>query len=67
MRDLGHLWNVKHLQTRIAYGLGDQEPGSLTDGGAEAVEVPRLDEGGSNAEAWQRMGQQIDGPAVERG
>ncbi len=66
MGDIRDLRNVEHFQARIADGLADHEPGICSDGGADTVEVARLDEGGGDAEAWQRVGQEIDGAAVER-
>ena len=38
-----------------------------SDGGAEAVEIARLDERGRDAEARQRVGEEIDAAAIERG
>ncbi len=66
MGDVGDLRDVEHLETGIADGLGDDQPGLGPDGGAEAVEIARLDERRRDAEARQCVGQQIDGAAVER-
>ena len=43
------------------------EPGVGADGGPEAIEIARLDEGGRNSETRQGVGEEIDGSAVERG
>src|SRR5580658_565483 len=43
------------------------QPSVFTDRRAEAVEIARLDEARGDAEARQRMGEEIDGAAVERG
>ena len=66
VRNLGHRRDVEHFQARIADGLGDDQPGLWSDGGAQAVVVARLDEGGGDAETRQRMGQEIDAAAIER-
>ena len=62
----GHLRDIENFQARIADGLGDQQPGLWPDRGAKAVEIARLDEGGGDAEARQRMGQEINAAAIER-
>ena len=67
MGDFGGTRDIEHLQPRIADGLGDQEPRVGLDGGADAVQIARLDERGGNAETRQRMGQEIDRAAIERG
>ena len=67
MGDLGDLRDVEHFQPRIADGLADDEPGVRPDGGTEAVEVARLDETRRDAEARQRVGEEIDAAAIERG
>ena len=67
VRDLRHLRDVEHFEARIADGLGDDQPGIGPDGGAQAVEIARLDEGGGDAEARQRVREQVDGAAIERG
>ncbi len=67
MRDLGNPGDVEHFKAGIADGLADHEPRVRFDRGADSIEVARLDEGGRDAEARQRMRQQIDGAAIERG
>ena len=67
VRDVRDLRNVEHFEARIADGLADEEPGALPDRGAEAIEIARLDERGVDAEARQRVGQEIDAAAIERG
>ena len=57
VRDLGNLRDVEHFQAGIADGLGDDEPRAFADGGAEAIKIARLDEGGGDAKARQRVGQ----------
>ena len=61
------LRDVEHLQAGIADGLGDDEPRLRRDRRAQASEIARLDESRADAEARQRMRQQIDGAAIERG
>ena len=67
MGDLRDIRNVQHLKPGIADSLADHQPRVRLDRGAEFVERARLDEGGGDAEARQRMRQQIDGAAIERG
>ncbi len=67
MRDLRHRRNIQYLQPGIADGLADHQPRIRLDGGAKFVERARLDEGGGDAEARQRVRQQVDGAAIERG
>ena len=47
VRDFRDLRDVEHFEARIADGLADHEPRVGADGGAEAVEVARLDEASS--------------------
>ena len=67
VRDVGHLGNVENLEAGIADRLGDDEPRFRPDGRLEAGEIARLDEGRGDAEARQRMRQEVDGAAIERG
>ena len=67
VRDLRHRRDVEHFEPGIADGFGDHEPRVRLDRGAEAVEVARLDKGRGDAEARQRVREQIDGAAIERG
>ena len=67
MRDLRDRRNIQHLEPGIADGLADHEPRVRLDRGAEFVERARLDEGRGDAEARQRVRQQVDGAAIERG
>ena len=67
MRDLRDLRDIQHFEPGIADGLADHEPRVRLDRRAEFVERARLDEGGGDAEARQRVRQQIDGAAIERG
>ena len=67
MRDLRDRRNIQHLEAGIADGLADHQPRIRLDRGAEFVERARLDEGGGDAEARQRVRQQVDGAAIERG
>lgn len=66
MRDLCNLRDVQHLEAGIADGLADHEARVGLDRGAETVEVARLHEGGGDAEARQRVGQDIDRAAIQR-
>ena len=59
--------NIQHFKPGIADGLADHEPRIRLDRRAEFIERARLDEGGGDAEARQRVRQQVDGAAIERG
>ena len=67
MCDLGNLGDVEHFEAGIADGFTDHEPRVWPDRGAESLEVARLHERRRDAEARQRVRQQIDGAAIERG
>ncbi len=67
MRDVGNVRNIQHLEAGIADGLRDHEPGVGLDCRAKSIERARLDESGGDAETRQRMREQIDGAAIERG
>ena len=66
MRDRGDRGNVEHVQSRVAESLAEEKlrlrPDRLFPGG----EIARVDEGGLDAEARQRIGEQIVRAAVER-
>ncbi len=64
---LGQRRDVQHVQARIAERLAEQQPGLGPDRGAPGVDVARLHEGGLDAEAAQRVVQQIVRTAVQRG
>ena len=66
MRDLSHCRNVENLKARIADGFADHKLSLGADGGTDAVEIARFDEGRRDAEARQRVCQKIDGPTVKR-
>ena len=66
MRDPGDLRNIQHFEAGIADGFADHQAGIGPDRGAEFIERAGLDEGGGDAEARQRMRQEIDGAAVKR-
>ena len=55
------------LEDGITDGLGNDEPRVRPDRGAELVERARLHERRGDAEARQRVCQEIDGAAIERG
>jgi hypothetical protein len=63
LRDGGH---VQHVDTRVAERLGEEQPRVRTDRGAPAVEVARVHERRLDAEALQRVVQQVVRSAVER-
>ena len=67
VRDLRDLGNIQHFEAGIADGLADHQPGIGPDRSAKFVERARLDEGRGDAEARQRVRQQVDGAAIERG
>jgi hypothetical protein len=64
--DLGHGRHVQHLQPRITENLGQHQPGLRPHRGAVGADVARVDEAGLDAEARQGVGQQVDGPAIQR-
>ena len=66
VRDLRHVGNVQHVQPRVAQGLAEQEPRLGPDGGPPGVQVARVDKGGGDAEARQRVVQQVVRAAVQR-
>jgi hypothetical protein len=67
MRDVCNSRNIQHLEAGIADGLADHEPCVGLDRRAKRFQRARLDESGGDAEARQRMRQQVDGAAIERG
>ena len=67
MRDLRDCRNIQHFEPGIADGFADHKPRVGPDRGAERVERARLDESGGDAEAGQRVRQQVDAAAIERG
>ena len=66
VRDRRHRGNVEHVQPGVAQRLGKQRLRVGPDGGAPGVQIARLDEGGFDAEARQRVMQEIVRAAVER-
>ena len=67
MRDLRDGRNIQHFEAGIADGFADHQPRIRPDRGAEFVERARLDESRGDAEARQRVRQEVDGAAIERG
>ena len=65
-RDVCDLRNIEHFKPGIADSLGDDKASFRSDRRTEAVEIARLDEGRGDAEAGQRVGQEIDRAAIER-
>ena len=66
VRELRHARDVEHVEARIAERFAEQEPRGRTDGGAPGVEVARIDERRLDAEARQRVVEQVVRAAVER-
>ncbi len=66
VRKRRHPRNVEHVEARIAERFAEQEPRGRTDGGAPRVEVAGIDEGRLDAEARQRVVEQVVRAAVER-
>jgi hypothetical protein len=66
VRDRSHVGDVEHVQAGVAQRLAEQQPRLGPDRGAPGVDVARIDEGGRDAEARQRVGQQVVRAAVER-
>ena len=67
MRDGGDLRDIQHFEAGIADGLADHQARIGLDRRAECVEIARFYKCGGDAEARQRMRQQVDGAAIERG
>ncbi|MNT28972.1 hypothetical protein D3C72_1646930 [compost metagenome] len=66
LAELGQRGDIQHVQARVAQRLAEQQPGVGADRGAPGVDVARLDEGGLDAEAAQRVVQQVVRAAVQR-
>ncbi|MNM89615.1 hypothetical protein D3C81_1018480 [compost metagenome] len=66
LADLRHGFDVEHVEARVAQCLAEQQPRLGADGGAPGVDVARIDESGLDAEAPQRVVQQIVRAAIER-
>ncbi len=64
--DLGDRRQVHDLQPRVAQGLAEDQPRLRPDRLGEALRVARVDEGRLDAEAGQRMGEQVVAAAVDR-
>ena len=58
--------NIKNFEAGIADCLADYELGVFPDRGGEVLVIARFDEGRRDPEARQRLGEQVDGSAVER-
>ena len=63
-RDVG---DIQHFESGIADGLADHKPCIGPDRSAKLVKRARLDESRGDAEARQRMREQVDAAAIERG
>ena len=66
VRERRHARNVEHVEARIAERLAEQEPRLGPDRRAPRVEVARIDERRLDAEARQRVVEQVVRAAVER-
>ncbi|MCY1360848.1 hypothetical protein D3C81_1016680 [compost metagenome] len=66
LAELRQRGDVEHVQPRVAQRLAEQQFGIGADRGAPGVDVARLDEGGLDAEAAQRVVQQVVRAAVQR-
>ena len=58
--------DVEHIQPRVAERLAKQQARVRTDGRAPAVDVAGLDEGRLDAEAAQRVMQQVVRATIQR-
>ncbi len=65
--DAGELLDVGDVELGIAERLGVDGAGLAVDGGAQAVEVVGVDEADGDAQARQRVVEEVVGAAVERG
>ena len=66
VRNVGHARDVEHLEPRIAECLGEQKPRLRPDRGRPRLEIARIDERRLDAEARQRVIEQIVRAAVKR-
>ena len=66
VRHVRHGGDVQHLEARIAQSFAKQQPRVGPHGGAESFHIARIDEGRFDAEARQRVAQQVMGAAVQR-
>ena len=66
MGDRGQLFNVHHVQLRIAQRLGVDRTGLGVDGGTQPVKVVGIHKSNRNAQLRQRVVEQVVGSAVER-
>ena len=62
----GELFDVGNVELGIAERLGVDGAGLGVDGGAQAVEVVGIDKAHGDAEARQRVVEQVVGAAIER-
>src|SRR5690606_32351820 len=58
--------DVEHLEPRVAEDLGEHQLRVRPNGGGEGRRIARVDERRLDAEARQRVGQQVVGAAVQR-
>ena len=66
VRDGGERLDVDNVELGIAERLGVDGAGLVVDGGAQAVEIVGIDEADSDAEARQRVVEEVVGAAIER-
>ena len=64
--DLRHRRDIEHIEARVTERLGEQQPGRRPDTGAPGVEIAWIDEARVEAEAAQRVVQEVVRPTVER-
>ena len=65
--DTGQRFNVGDIQFGIAQGLGINGSRFPVDGGSQAVKVVRIDKTDRNAQAWQRVVEEVVSAAIKRG
>ena len=66
VRDGGNARDVEHLEAGVAERLAEHEPRLGPDRRAEGARVARVDQRGGDAEARQRVDEQVVAAAVER-
>ena len=64
--DLSYCWYVEYFKARVAQRFAEQQPGIGLDSRSESLRLARVDEGGLDAKARQRVFEQVVGATIER-
>src|SRR5439155_10240589 len=65
-RDRRHGWNVEHVESRVAERLAEKESRTGPDSAPPVVEVSGIDESRLDAEALERIAEEVVRAAIER-